>query len=467
LKKFLSISGGNLLRQLLTFLGQLYVVKETNLHSFGEITIAFSVYLILAGLSDFGSRLYCWKTVLSVEKEDRHFMAVKMLIARTMLSFIFLIPIAMGILLLSHGRLEKLLLLYSFGVVANQAGFDWFFLSLNRVTSLFLFNVSSGILYLLFLGMLVSSEATLYWVPVSFSISYFLPAILLLWRDVKSYRFSAFFSRTLDIPVFAFSILKKSHYFFYYDFLQRVYTIAIFLVAWSFYPKSVIGGFRVAHLVFIFVSSLSIYLGISFFNDIHEESVNGSSEKKMAHGIAAILLVILPISMASYEGVAPAVQFFMGVQYDVQPLEILLAGLILPALANFMRETAVAAGHSRISTISYGSSILLTSLLIFLYHPSSPAFLAVSLLLGELIGVLVLFSFLPLFLFSKIRGQVYLVAGFSGTVIYGIEKVFSTVFMDGVLDGYWKPLESGLLFTVLFTHYLLAVKKRGIDTWVK
>lgn len=465
MKSFLSIGGGNLLRQFSTVAGQLYVVRKTGVHAFGELTIAFSLYLLMAGISDFGTRLYCWKTVLSAEMEERPIVAIKMWIIRTTLSFLFLIPIILGVFLLSHGLLKLLLLLYSIGVLANQAAFDWFFLSLNRVTSLFIFNLSSGLLYLLFLLLLVHSEASIYWVPLSFTGSYLLPALVLMGGDFHKHGMFVLFSEKLKFLRLAMKIPVKSYHFFYYDFLQRIYTAFVFIVAWSFYSKSALGEFRVAHLLFMLVSSLSIYLGMSFFNKIHEEGINGRPENRIAHGIAAIFLVILPFSISGFGIISPLARFFMGAQYDMQPLQILVAGLSLPALANFIRETAVAAGHSRVSITSYAFSILITTVLILVYHPDSLSFLAIELLLGELIGLIVLFVFLPFSLLPKISIAVYLVSGVFGGFLWGMEKVLPI--MRSTQGRHFQDMEFVPIYCLFFIMYLSIVRKRGIDAWVK
>lgn len=464
MKSFLSIGGGNLLRQFSTAAGQLYVVRKTGVHAFGELTIAFSLYLLMAGISDFGARLYCWKTVLSAEVEERPLVAVKMWIARTTLGFLFLVPIVFGVILLSHGLLKLLLLLYSIGVLANQAAFDWFFLSLNRVTSLFIFNLSSGILYLLFLLLLVHSETSIYWVPISFIVSCLLPALVLMGRDLRKYGMFILFSEKLKSLRLAMQIPAKSSQFFYYDFLQRIYTAFVFIVAWNFYSKSALGEFRVAHLLFMLVSSLSIYLGMSFFNKVHEEHVDGKPGIWIAQGIAAIFLVILPFSIAGYGIIAPFARFFMGAQYDMQPLQILLAGLSLPALANFIRETAVAAGHSRISITSYAFSILITTVLILVCHPDSLGFLAGEILLGELIGLIILFGFLPFSLLSKISIDVYLVAGLFGGFLWAMEKALPL--MRSPQGEHFRSVEFVPIYCLFFIMYLLMVRKKGIDAWV-
>ena len=238
----------------------------------------------------------------------------------------------------------------------------------------------------------------------------------------------------------------------------------VFIIAWKFYSKSDIGEFRIAHLLFIFVSSLSIYLGMSFFNKIHEEGTDGKPEVRIIHGIAAIILVVIPFSISGFGMIIPFVRFFMGVQYDMQPLQILLLGLIFPALANFIRETAVASGHPRVSTMSYVFSILISTFLIFLYHPKSLAFLAGEILLGEFVGLVVLFVFLPFSLLPKIKLYVYLVAGLSGGVLLVLEKIFSLSRL--MLGGHFQTIEYVSVYCLFFLAYLLVVKKKRIDSWV-
>ena len=466
LKSFIFVSGGNIVRQLLVFIAQLYIVRKLGVHSYGELTIVFSLYLVIAGISDFGSRIYCWKEVLASDLKDRPAVAIKKWMARTSLAALFLLPILLGISLFFRGSIETLLLLYATAILANQASFDWFFLALDRKLSLFLFNTVSGILYLLILFFILRSERDLIFVPIAFIVSYVLPAGVLMGKDLWNSGGQYFRSSRELVGIFrdGASIPSRSRPYFLYDFMQRLYTTAIFIVAWKFFSKSMIGQFRVAHLLFTFIASMAIYLGASLFNKVHEEKSGKNSGETISYGIAAIILIILPFSIFGYGITAPFARLLLKSQFDKSSLLILIGGLSLPALGNFIRETAVAAGHTRFSTLSYFLTIMVTGGLIVVAHQHSLAFLSVSLLIGEGMGLLLLIRFLPFPLFSKIRFRTYAVGMLVGLGLLLAEKIQAFIFQD--IKGITQATLEISIVSLLFFFYLIILRKNGMGLWV-
>lgn len=442
------------------------MVKKLGVHSFGELTLAFSIYLVFAGLSDFGSRLYCWKSVLAASSEDRPSTAVNAWMARTALAALFLVPIFLGIVIFAKGWMEPLLLLYSVGVLANQVAFDWFFLSLDRVYSLFIFNTSSGVLYLLFLILLVHKEGDMWLVPLGFVLSYLFPAFFLMGKDVWRYGKIAAtrFGSLAGIFSAAIAIPTRSYTYFFYDFLQRLSATSIFFVAWRFYSKSMIGEFRVSHLLFTFVASVSVYLGASLFNRVHEETAGGKTGISITYGVIAIMLVVLPFSISGYGITAPFVKYLLGSHFDMPSLLILISGLCLPALGSFIRETSVAAGHARIGVISYLTTILTTMALIVAIHPNSLGYLASSLLIGEGAGLVVLMWLLPFPLLETIKGRTVLIPALIGGVFLVLERVLSLALAH--FKGVVQTVGTASAIAGLFFLYLLIIRKHGVSVWV-
>ena len=111
MKAFLLISGGNLFRQLVTFIGQLYIVKKLGVSSFGELTFAFSIYMVMAGIGDFGTRIYSWKQVLATKTELRSKITSRLWCERTIFVSLFSLLFVLCILIFIRGHLKYLLLL--------------------------------------------------------------------------------------------------------------------------------------------------------------------------------------------------------------------------------------------------------------------------------------------------------------------------------------------------------------------
>ena len=125
LRNFLVVSGGNLARQFATFVAQIVVAHRVGEAAFGTFTYAFSIFLLIAGIADFGSRLYCWAATAALPAAERAAQANEFLWRRIAFAIIMLVPINLGILVLTQGELESLLHVYSLSAIANQSAFDW------------------------------------------------------------------------------------------------------------------------------------------------------------------------------------------------------------------------------------------------------------------------------------------------------------------------------------------------------
>lgn len=465
MRSFILVSGGNIARQLLMFFAQMYMVRTLGVEVFGELTIAFSLYFVGAGISDFGSRLYCWKAVISSDIQDRPKVAIKQWVSRTFLAFLFLIPMLLGILFFFQGPLRNLLVLYAFATLANQASFDWFFLALDRKWSLFYFNLTSGVFFLFFLFVFVHVKSDETYVPIIFLFSYLLPGLLFIGKDIWQKLYVCIsHSEELWPIIKAGAILPiKSHQYFLYDFLQRLYMMSLFIIAWNFYSKAMIGQFRIAHLLFTLIASLSLYLGASLFNQVHEESTRTDSGTSISYGIAAILLVILPFSISGSTVIVPIANFFMPSKVDSVSLQILILGLSLPALANFTRETSVAGGHSRIASSSYLVTITVTAGLIVISHQHL-ASLSINLLVGECLGLFYLFYAHPASLILMVRFRTYIVGVIMGGVFWGLETFFASILKtQGKVI---SLLEMVLIYLFSYIIYLFFIKKSSMLLWI-
>ena len=466
MESFILVSGGNIARQFLMFFAQMYMVRTLGVEIFGELTIAFSIYLLGASISDFGSRLFCWKVVISADIRDRPAVAVEQWMSRTTLAFLFLIPMLVGVAFFFQGHLRNLLLLYAFATLANQASFDWFFLALDRKWSLFSFNVVSGICFIVFLFVIVRAKGDEIYVPLIFLCSYLLPALFLIGKDVwqKWYVCMARAGGIGAIMRTGAMLPIRSYQYFQYDFLQRLYMTSIFIVAWKFYSRAMIGQFRIAQLLFTLVASLSIYLGMGLFNRVHEESTGSRLGTSISYGIAAILLVVLPLSVSGYNVIAPIATFFMASRVDPASLQILILGLILPALANFTREASVAAGYSRIASLSYLVTITVTAGLIVLFHHDSLADLSVNLLVGECLGLIYLLYAHPIPLISMVRFRTYVVGMMAGGALLVSETFFSSVLRtQGKVE---FLIEQVLIFLLFYLSYLFFVRRNSMRLWI-
>lgn len=464
MKNFLLISGGNILRQLATFAGQLYVVSRISSASFGELTFAFSLYFMLTGLADFGTRLHCWRSVLQQPIASRLSYAGVLWWRRLGLVTVIVIPINVIIYLVASGMTATLLHLYTLGILFNQVAFDWYLLSLNKTPRLFLFNASSGILYLLLLVATVHNPDDVYWVPIAFALSYAIPGTALLAGHLRRAARTAFRNA---YPSSVAQLPRDSYELSFYDILQRVYSMFIFVVAWRFYNEALLGDFRVAHLIYAFASTLAIYMAAGLFNKSYQEFATRGYSEQLQRGTAALLLLVPPLSVA---GALLAPAFLRLALMDTAAasavtgasgaLTLLLAGLTLPVLANFWREILVSSNNARLSATSYAATIGSASLLLVLYHPmAGPEYLASVLLIGELVGLSCIALLIRRSLWPPGAWRLFLLAaGFS--LLTGLVLLLLTRLAPATPE--WdQTVLPGAAFALLYTVYILALRRHS------
>ncbi len=458
MRNFLSISGGNIIRQITTFLAQMLIAKHAGSSAFGLLTLAFSVYFILAGFGDMGSRLYCWNTVLKEEPEKRLDAAFRLLFYRIALVCIIILPINIVIFFVSKGQLALLLHMYTIAIIFNQVAFDWFFLSLDKIKPLFFFNAMSGIFYLVGVAVLVESSKDIIYVPIIFAISYAIPAAFLIGKEwIKKCMSIAKQKQTVEFIKNILQLPFHSYRYFFYDILQRAYNIFIFMLAGIYYNNKIIGEFRVAHLMYFFIVTLSIFLGASYFNRVSEEVRKRGKTSLIGNGVGLILLLILPLSLAGQDVVPLFVKGYFGKQYEntLSVISLLLYALLIPAFGNFIREVAVSTKYSSIAAWSLAVTIFVSSIMLIFYHPESLYYLGLVLIIGELSGLILLAVLLP---FQIIPRKI-----FSMIVIsFGFAMLLKIIFY--ITDKFYKDIKlltlNMTIGGVLYLVYFVFVNKR-------
>lgn len=453
MRNFLFISGGNMIRQFTTFLAHISIARSLGSSLFGELTYAFSIYFILAGLGDFGSRFYSWKAVITKNISERQKTAVQFLIYRTIITVTFLIPINLGIWLTTRSITSTLLHYYTLAIVFNQVAYDWYFLSLNKMASLFIFNSFSGLFFLGTIYLFIHAAQDVVLIPILLALSYAIPAFILISKE--GLIIGAEILRTENILKTvkkAFKLPLYSYKYLFYDLLQRVYTFFIFVIAGFYFDNKILGEFRIAHLIYSFVTSMAIFLGTSYFNKISEEvRIRGNTEL-VAEGVSFIFLLILPISLAGQDVIPQLIEYLLGWEYEnvLKVLSILLFGLLFPALSNFVREVVVSTRYSQIAIWSYGTTILTTSVMLTIYHPQKLTYLGFILLIGELAGLFILFKFLPLQLLPK---RSFTIGAISLGFTLLLKSVFYIIYFILSFSEYEVSLYS-LIFNLLITGCL-------------
>ena len=381
---FLLIGGGNFLRQFATFLAQILVARAVGDSTFGLLSSGFSIMLLMVGLGDFGARLYFWRQLAHCDAQVRGEMASRLFWRHLIFSIIPLIPINIAISVFTRGSLAIYLHAYSAATVFNQVTFDWWFLGQERNRGLFLFNVSSAIVFLAGCVLLVHNEDGAVWFALLFSLSYAIPGLTLIapylhapdWIDVRqSWRLPA---RTARYAA--------------YDWMQRIYTAFLPLVAWVAFSSPDVAHFRIAYLFYALASTASVYLGSAIFNRMARTDDVDRRLQHLAEITGYLCLIVIPLSAVAKVAATEAVALLLPPSYgqSIPHLMILTPWLILPVVSNFLREATVGGGQPVRSMWSYAVTIFSTTAIIFFLPVHGTLVLSIGALFGEAAGILLL-----------------------------------------------------------------------------
>lgn len=380
-RRFIDIALGNVARQGISVLVQIIVARRLGDAAFGLITFAFSIYLLMAGAADFGSRLYCWQAVAALAPEARAEAAHDLVWKRLLLALTVLVLINIGISFFEKdAELSWVLRAYSIAVAFNQVAFDWWFLAQDRTRSLLVFNIAGAVLMLIGTLLLVHGPGDVALFALILSFAYGIPGVAMTMLGRPMPRLYAIWE-ALKLPL-------RTRRFVGYDWLQRIYQAFIPIVAWHFYSKAALGQFRIAYLFYWFAGTLAIYVGSTVFNRLVRSQ--GGEDKRLVIGKTAALLLLMTVPLSGVAAVLapPFVRAVLGSAYDpsMVHLRLLLPWLVVPVIANFLREASMASGRPHQAMWSYVGTVGLTSGCIALFYSSGPVVLSLATLIGEGIG---------------------------------------------------------------------------------
>jgi hypothetical protein len=184
----------------------------------------------------------------------------------------------------------------------------------------------------------------------------------------------------------------KSARYAAYDWMQRIYTAFLPLVAWAAFSSADVAHFRIAYLFYALASTASVYLGSAIFNRMARADDTEHRLHHLAEIAGYLLLIVPPLSAIAKIGAIGAVGLILPPAYalSIPHLAVLTPWLVLPAAANFMREAMVGGGQPERSMWSYAITILLTTAIIFWLRGNGTLILSVGTLIGEAGGFLLL-----------------------------------------------------------------------------
>lgn len=401
LKRFIYIAGGNQFRQVAVFVSNLVLARALGADLFGMLTFAVSIYTMMSGVGDFGARLYCWRMVATSRPAERPLRTLQYFISRTIVATAVSVVSILIIEIVARGTMRPLLLGYAVAIVFSQAAFDWIFLSTEKEFALFLFNALSGLIYVTFICLfsafaihhLETAESILALIPGFQAFSYFVPAALLVCRNPDLRREArALHGLWGRLPKIIFTTVRGSALYASYDLLQRFYQIAIFVFAWLIFSKSVIGQFRLVQLLFAYAGIFAIYLGSTYFNQIARAQSRQEQMMTVRRGLLVAVVLFVPLTFVGADVLSPIIRSLFGREYfaAIPALRVLMLGISLPVIGNFLREVGIAAGMRWLSNLSYLAVIIVIALMVSIRPSTNTVYLSLCLVIAECAGIIVL-----------------------------------------------------------------------------
>lgn len=455
IKRFFYVSGGNTVRQGITFLSQLLLARILGESAFGDLTLAFSWFLIMAAVGDLGTRLYSWRSVAIADTAQRDAEIVRLFGVRLRVALLVAVVLNIAILFLADGRVAVLLHWYTLGVVINQATFDWTFMSRGLYALTFGYTVASGLLYITGLLILVRGVEQMPLVPVMFALSYGVAGMTALLSSLHWRALGGVAHRIGRAEIVR--IVSANWRLLVYDLLQRGQSVAIILVASWFYDAPAIARFRIPHLVYGFVAATGVFLASGLFSEIARDTARNREPAAIARGAVFLACLFVPLGFFGDELMLQPLSWFLQGTYGGfdSALKVLVAFMVLAAFTNFAREVSVSAGEATIAVQSYVVSIVAVAIALAAYHPPDVAYLAVVLVGAEAAGLAVVLA---------LRFRRYVKPAVGGAILVslvvglGLEQLWSA--LNGlVADGRRGYLVATLSVGGLFAGYVLGVMR--------
>jgi len=385
-RSFLALAGGTVARQMLTLGAQLLVARRLGSGEYGLLTLAFSAYILMAGLADLGTRLHCWRVLAALAPADRPARASALLGARSMYALLVAVGLNAAIAAWAPANLAALLHVFTLAVIFNQISLDWLFLGSELNRPLFLFHLCSGVVFFTGCWLTVQGPGDAGWFPFWMAVSYLLPMPWLLrgrlvwpalWSAMAPDQVRALVQQALPLAP--------------YDFLQRLYAVFVFLVMGLHHATSQVGEFRVAYLAYSFVASFALYFSGSKFGDLMRATPH-AVQQRITQGVLTVVLATLPLLLAGGPAATLLLDQVLGKGFASTGATLQVVFLCLPlvAAATYLRECLIPIGQQRLATLSYLLTIGLTSLLLLSLPRQDNAGVALMLVAGESTGLVLI-----------------------------------------------------------------------------
>ena len=300
ISNFLSLSSVQALNYILPFITVPYLVRVLGPERFGLIAFSqsFIQYFIL--LTDYGFNLSATREI-SINREDKEkvfriFSSI-MLIKLVFMFLSFLI-LYLFIFNIPKFRTEWLVYFFSFGMVIANALFPlWFFLGMERVKRIALFNILSKLIFTISIFIFIRSQSDYIYVPLINSLGYIFTGLISLWIVFKE------FGVKLKIPTFVEikHELEEGWQIFISTIAISLYTISTAFILGLFTNNTIVGYYSAGEKIVKAVQGLleplsqTIYPHISKLASESKESALSFIRKVIK--VAGVLTFLLSLSL--------------------------------------------------------------------------------------------------------------------------------------------------------------------------
>jgi O-antigen/teichoic acid export membrane protein len=376
---------GGIFRQVTFFAATVLFARQMPADEFGVATLWYAVTLILIGVADWGTRFTGWTTVARAGLDSAAIschLSTK-LVMSAVVAMTFFVGLA---LLKSYVNSVSIMLPLVSLLFFNQLTVEWIFRGLSDFVTVLAMNVIAGIV-LFGLAMRIHAQASAnayLWAILISNLSAVVYGTVLLvirglsWRYISWSKIAGMIGTGSEFALV--SVVNRSY--------ANFSIVALGIVA----LPVVVSSFRLGHMLFMFVSTLSYYIVGAVYSIFAAGGVSKDEFSGLFSRMLGFSLIFFLMSFIGSNYIAePLVIFAFGVEYiDAIPmLKTMMWILPIGFLGMFVREFAPALGVGKgMLVISLGAiSVGTLSIAIFVYSDSFN-YLPVALGLADIVVII-------------------------------------------------------------------------------
>ena len=312
------LQGANYILPLITFP---YLVRVLGAEKFGLIAFAQAFVQYFIVLTDYGFNLSATKEV-SVNRDNKEKLSeIFFSVMFIKLALLFLSFFIMSVIVFSFDKFRKDWLVYylTFGIVIGQTLFPvWFFQGMEKMKYITALNITSKILFTIFIFVFIHSVSDYIYVPLIYSLGFITGGLLGIFFVFRNFNIKFALPGTRQLLKY----LKDSSHFFLSRVSVSVYTSTNAFILGIFTDNKMVGYYSIAEKLYTSLQQLFHPLLNALYPYVaYEKKV---STYKKIFKLAVLVNIILVVFLFIFSPEIISLIFGNGLEVSVDVFRILL-----------------------------------------------------------------------------------------------------------------------------------------------